>query len=208
MRVASFRRDESGRISLEAVLEATGATVLLGVSAQCGLFGEKAVRTMAAKVDRPIIFPLSNPIERCEATPHDLLRWTDGRALIATGSPYAPVTYAGVTRTIAQSNNVYIFPAVGLGALSVGARRVTDGMMLAAARALGARSPARKDPTAPLLPALDELPGAHPGHRPGGRTRGAGLGHGRRKLRGRGPGGDRGALLGPSLPSAALTPRR
>jgi malate dehydrogenase (oxaloacetate-decarboxylating) len=156
--VASFRRDESGRISLEAVLEATGATVLLGVSAQCGLFGEKAVRTMAAKVDRPIIFPLSNPLERCEASPHDLLRWTDGRALIATGSPYAPVTYAGVTRNIAQSNNVYIFPAVGLGVLSVGARRVTDGMMLAAARALGARSPARKDPTAPLLPALDELP--------------------------------------------------
>ena len=69
------------------------------------------------------------------------------------------MTYAGVTRNIAQSNNVYIFPAVGLGALSVGARRVTDGMMLAAARALGARSPARKDPTAPLLPALDELPG-------------------------------------------------
>ena len=156
--VASFRRDESGSIPLEAVLEATGATVLLGVSAQCGLFSEKAVRTMAARVDRPIIFPLSNPRERCEASPHDLLRWTDGRALIATGSPYAPVTYAGVTRNIAQSNNVYIFPAVGLGVLSVGARRVTDGMMLAAARALGARSPARKDPTAPLLPALDELP--------------------------------------------------
>ncbi|HZJ56325.1 MAG TPA: NAD-dependent malic enzyme [Myxococcaceae bacterium] len=157
--VSGFRHDESGRISLDAVLEATGATVLLGVSAQCGLFDETAVRAMAARVERPIIFPLSNPLERCEATPHDLLRWTDGRALIATGSPYAPVTYAGVTRRIAQCNNVYIFPAVGLGVLGVGARRVTDGMMLAAARALGARSPARKDPSAPLLPALDELPG-------------------------------------------------
>jgi malate dehydrogenase (oxaloacetate-decarboxylating) len=160
--VASFRRNESGHIPLDAVLEATAATVLLGVSAVCGLFGEKAVRTMAAHVDRPIIFPLSNPQERCEATPHDLLRWTDGRALIATGSPYAPVTYAGVTRRIAQCNNVYIFPAVGLGVLSVAARRVTDGMMLAAARALGARSPAKKDPTAPLLPELDELLGLTP----------------------------------------------
>jgi len=155
--VASFGHEPSGDIPLDAVLEATSATVLLGVSAVCGLFGEKAVRTMAARVDRPIIFPLSNPIERCEASPHDLLRWTDGRALIATGSPYAPVTYAGVTRHIAQCNNVYIFPAVGLGVLSVAARRVTDGMMLAAARELGVRSPARKDPGAPLLPSLEEL---------------------------------------------------
>ena len=160
--LAAFGRDTSGGIPLESVLETTGATVLLGVSAVCGLFGEKAVRAMAARVERPIIFPLSNPIERCEATPHDLLRWTDGRALIATGSPYAPVTYAGVTRRIAQCNNVYIFPAVGLGVLSVASRRVTDGMMLAAARALGARSPAREDPTAPLLPALDELLGLTP----------------------------------------------
>lgn len=157
--VSGFPHEASGRVPLDAVLEATGATVLLGVSAQCGLFGEHAVRTMAARVDRPIIFPLSNPMERCEATPHDLLRWTEGRALIATGSPYAPVTYAGVTRRIAQCNNVYIFPGVGLGVLAVGARRVTDGMMLAAARALGARSPARTDPTAPLLPTLDELLG-------------------------------------------------
>src|SRR6516225_7232535 len=88
--LTAFGRDTSGGIPLESVLETTGATVLLGVSAVCGLFGEKAVRAMAARVERPIIFPLSNPIERCEATPHDLLRWTDGRALIATGSPYAP----------------------------------------------------------------------------------------------------------------------
>ncbi|HEY1907282.1 MAG TPA: NAD-dependent malic enzyme [Myxococcaceae bacterium] len=160
--LAGFRRDEAGRVPLQAVLEQLGATVLLGVSAVCGLFGEKEVRAMAARVERPIIFPLSNPLERCEATPADLLRWTDGRALIATGSPYAPVTYAGVTRRIAQCNNVYIFPAVGLGVLGVGARRVTDGMMLAAARALGTHSPARKDTASPLLPPLDELLGFTP----------------------------------------------
>src|SRR5262245_5869134 len=155
--VAGFPRTSTGQIPLQAVVEHAGATVLIGVSAVCGLFSEPVVRAMAARVERPIILPLSNPIERCEAAPGDLLRWTEGRALIATGSPYGPVTYAGVTRRIAQCNNVYIFPAVGLGVLSVGARRVTDGMMLAAARALGARSPARTDPTAPLLPALDEL---------------------------------------------------
>ncbi len=155
--VASFRRNAAGHVPLESVLESAGATVLIGVSAQCGLFSESAVRAMAARVERPIVLPLSNPLDRCEAAPADLLRWTEGRALIATGSPYGPVTYAGVTRRIAQCNNVYIFPGVGLGVLSVGARRVTDGMMLAAARALGARSPARKDPSAPLLPSLDEL---------------------------------------------------
>jgi len=160
--VEGFRRNAGGQVPLEAVLEEAQATVLIGVSAQCGLFTEEAVRAMAARVQRPIIFPLSNPLDRCEATPADLLRWTEGRALIATGSPYAPVTYGGVTYRIAQCNNVYIFPAVGLGVLANGARRVTDGMMLAAARALGTRSPARKDPAAPLLPPLDELLGLTP----------------------------------------------
>jgi len=160
--VAGLPRDSGGQISLDTVLEHVGATVLIGVSAQCGLFRERAVRAMAARVERPIIFPLSNPLERCEATPAELLEWTDGRALIATGSPYAPVTYRGVTRRIAQCNNVYVFPGVGLGVLSVGARRVTDGMMLAAARALGPHSPARRDPAAPLLPALEDLPSLTP----------------------------------------------
>jgi malate dehydrogenase (oxaloacetate-decarboxylating) len=198
--VAGLRHDEAGRIPLEAVLEGTGATVLLGVSAQCGLFGEKAVRTMAAKVDRPIIFPLSNPMERCEATPHDLLRWTDGRALIATGSPYAPVTYAGVTRRIAQCNNVYVFPAVGLGVLSVGARRVTDGMMLAAARAPRSTLAGPEGSDRPAAPAAGRAPRAHPGRSPWpsrGRRR---TRDGRGQPRGRGPRGDRVALLGPSVP--------
>jgi malate dehydrogenase (oxaloacetate-decarboxylating) len=155
--VAHLARTSAGHIPLEAVLGQVGATVLIGVSAQCGLFQEAAVRAMAGRVERPIILPLSNPLDRCEAEPENLLAWTDGRALIATGSPYAPVTYGGVTRKIAQCNNVYVFPAVGLGVLSSGASRVTDGMMLAAARALGPYSPARKDPAGPLLPPLEEL---------------------------------------------------
>ena len=104
-----------------------------------------------------MIFPLSNPTARSEASPEDLIRWTDGRALVATGSPYAPVKYEGRTIPIAQCNNVFIFPAVGLGVVASGARRVTDGMMLAAARALGEHSPARTDPTGSLLPALRDV---------------------------------------------------
>ncbi len=106
-----------------------------------------------------MIFPLSNPTTRSEASPEDLIRWTDGRALVATGSPYPPVRYEGRTIPIAQCNNVFIFPAVGLGVVASGARRVTDGMMLAAARALGEHSPARTDPSGSLLPALRDVRG-------------------------------------------------
>lgn len=112
---------------------------------------------MARKVDRPIIFPLSNPTDRSEATPLDLLRWTDSRAIIATGSPFAPVDFAGHKIPIAQCNNVYVFPAVGLGLVASGARRVTDRMMMAGARALGENSPVLSDPAAPLLPSLKDL---------------------------------------------------
>ena len=114
---------------------------------------------MARKVERPVIFPLSNPTTRSEAGAEDLIRWTSGRALVATGSPYPPVRSEGRSIPIAQCNNVFIFPAVGLGVVASGARRVTDGMMLAAARALGEHSPARADPSSSLLPALRDVRG-------------------------------------------------
>ena len=112
---------------------------------------------MARKVERPIIFPLSNPTSKSEAKAEDLIQWTDGRALVASGSPFAPVSYGGRKIPIAQCNNIYIFPAMGLGLVASGARRVTEPMMLAAARALAANSPALKDPSASLLPPLTQL---------------------------------------------------
>src|ERR1700756_4620958 len=109
------------------------------------------------KVERPIIFPLSNPTAKSEANAEDLIRWTDGRALVATGSPFAPVSFNGRRIFIAQCNNIYIFPAIGLGVVTSGAHRVTDGMILAAARSLAAKSPALNDASASLLPALGDL---------------------------------------------------
>jgi malic enzyme len=112
---------------------------------------------MAKKIERPIIFPLSNPTSRSEAEPADLIEWTEGRALVATGSPFAPVKYRGRSIDIAQCNNVFIFPAVGLGLLASKAHRVSDRMMMAAAKALGDQSPALKDPAASLLPNVATL---------------------------------------------------
>ena len=139
------------------VISQIEATVLIGLSTVGGAFSEPIVREMARKVDRPIIFPLSNPTSRSEATAEDLIKWTDGRALVATGSPYAPVRFKGQVIPIAQCNNVFIFPAVGLGVVASGATRVTDGMMLAAARTLGKQSPARVAPSGSLLPALRDV---------------------------------------------------
>ena len=132
-------------------------TVLVGTSAQPGVFTRQVVETMAAQVERPIIFPLSNPTSKSEAVPSDLIAWTGGRALIATGSPFDPVRYGDRVIDIGQCNNVFIFPGVALGVIASGARRVTNGMFVAAARALGQLSPALHDPSASLYPTLGSV---------------------------------------------------
>ena len=147
---------DGGDISLFDVVRNAGITVLAGVSAQPGAFTEEIVREMARHTPHPAIFPLSNPTSQSEAAPADLLRWTDGRALVGTGSPVAPVEVNGKSIRIAQVNNSYIFPGLALGILVSRARRVSDGMIMAAAKALAALSPARTDKSAPLLPPISE----------------------------------------------------
>jgi malate dehydrogenase (oxaloacetate-decarboxylating) len=156
-RVAGWPRTSNGHIGLADVIGQIKATVLIGLSTVGGAFSEPIVREMARKVERPIIFPLSNPTSKSEAKAEDLIHWTDGRALVASGSPFAPVNYEGRKIPIAQCNNVFIFPAMGLAVVAAGARRVTEPMMLAAARTLGANSPAIKDPSASLLPRLTDI---------------------------------------------------
>jgi malate dehydrogenase (oxaloacetate-decarboxylating) len=153
-RIREWSRTSPAAPGLADVIANTRATILVGLSTAGGAFTESIVRAMASKVDRPIILPLSNPTKQSEAAPGDLVRWTDGRALIATGSPFPPITYEGRRISIAQCNNAYIFPGMGLGVVAARATRVTDEMILAAARTLSAHSPALADPSAPLLPAL------------------------------------------------------
>jgi malate dehydrogenase (oxaloacetate-decarboxylating) len=147
---------DGGDISLFDVVRNAGITVLAGVSAQPGAFTEEIVREMARHTPHPAIFPLSNPTSQSEAAPADLLRWTDGRALVGTGSPVAPVEVNGKSIRIAQVNNSYIFPGLALGILVSRAKRVSDGMIMAAAKALARLSPARTDKSAPLLPPISE----------------------------------------------------
>ena len=154
--VACWKLTGDGAISLLDVVRNAGVTVLAGVSAQAGAFTEEIVREMARHIDRPVIFPLSNPTSKAEATPADLLRWTDGRALVGTGSPFAPVEVNGKLQRISQVNNSYIFPGLALGILVSRATRVTGRMIMAAARMLASLSPARADKSAPLLPPMSD----------------------------------------------------
>ncbi|MGQ0625500.1 MAG: NAD-dependent malic enzyme [Sporichthyaceae bacterium] len=142
--------------TLADVVREVHPTILIGTSAQPASFTEALVRDMAAHCDRPVILPLSNPTSKCEALPADLLNWTQGRALIATGSPFAPVVHDAREYTIAQANNALVFPGLGLGVALSRASRVTDGMLVAAADAL-ARIDTGSGLGAPLLPAVDEL---------------------------------------------------
>ncbi|RDV03211.1 NAD-dependent malic enzyme [Undibacter mobilis] len=145
------------RISLLDVIYNAKPTALIGVSAQAGAFTESVVRGMARHNKRPIIFPLSNPVSCAEANPADIEIWSEGRAVIGAGSPFPPLKRNGHVFPVDQTNNSYIFPGVGLGAIATRASRITDTMFMAAAKALADMSPARSDPNANLLPRVTQL---------------------------------------------------
>ncbi len=154
--VEGWKVADAKKIGLEEVVRNAKLTVLIGVAARAGMFTEDAVRAMAKNAERPIIFPLSNPTSKCEATPEDLLKWTDGKALIGTGSPFEPVKFGGREICIDQTNNSYVFPGLALGIVASRARRVSDAMIMTAGRALAGLSPVEKDRNANLLPPIAE----------------------------------------------------
>ncbi len=154
--VTGWERTFDGRIDLTEVVWRVRPTILIGTSTMAGAFSERIVRQMVAHVDRPVILPMSNPTELAEATPADLIAWTHGRALVATGSPFKPVYYGGRRYEIGQANNALVFPGIGLGVIAAQASRVTDGMLAAAAHAV-ANLTDTSSPGAPLLPAVEEL---------------------------------------------------
>lgn len=147
----------SDRFDLEAIVEAVKPTMLIGTSGVPGAFTEKAVRAMSAQNDRPVFFPLSNPTASSEAVPEDLIRWADGRALVATGSPFDTVVFEGVTHLVGQANNVFIFPGMGLGAIVAEAREITDDMFLLAARTLAEMVSEDRLAAGALYPAVSDL---------------------------------------------------
>ncbi|GLP95407.1 NAD-dependent malic enzyme [Paraferrimonas sedimenticola] len=144
-------------VSLLDVVNNAKPTVLVGVSGAPGLFSENIIKAMASHCEQPIVFPLSNPTSRVEATPENILSWTEGKALVATGSPFPPVVLGEEIVPIAQCNNSYIFPGIGLGVLAVKASRVTDEMLMASSRALAECSPLALNGEGPLLPPLEEI---------------------------------------------------
>ena len=149
--------DDQGRIGLLALVEAIRPAVLIGTSTVAGAFDQAVIEALCRGCERPIVLPLSNPTALAEVTPENLLRWSDGRALVATGSPFAPVMVAGQPRQIGQCNNCFVFPGLGFGALAVGAREVSEAMIDASLEALAAVIPAAADPDAPLMPPLRQV---------------------------------------------------
>lgn len=145
------------RVGLLDVVMNAKPTILVGVSGQAGIFTKAVIESMQVNCVRPIVLALSNPTSQVEAQPADILRWTSGNAIVATGSPFAPVDIGGHRHEIAQCNNSYIFPGVGLGVIAAKARRVTDNMMIAASRALAAESPMARQGRGALLPPLDDI---------------------------------------------------
>ncbi len=143
--------------NLEEVVAQARPTILIGVSGQPGVFTESIIKSMTQNSDSPIIFPLSNPVSRAEATAENIVQWTDGKAIVATGSPFDPVRHNGELHRIAQCNNSYIFPGIGLGILAVRANRVTDEMLLASSEVLAKASPKAAATGADLLPPLQQI---------------------------------------------------
>jgi malic enzyme len=149
--------EPSGRYGLEAVVRRFAPTILIGTSGTAGTFTEAAIREMAARTAEPIVFPLSNPTASSEARPADVLAWSSGRALVATGSPFDPVQAGGRTHVIGQANNVFVFPGIGLGAIVARAREVTDKMFLVAATTLAGLVSAERLGQGALFPPLGDL---------------------------------------------------
>jgi len=154
--VRHWPRDGQGRIDLQTVVEQVRPTVLIGTSTVAGAFDQQVVTAMARHCPHPLILPLSNPTSLAEATPADLLAWTDGRALVATGSPFDPVPRPEGLRQIGQCNNCFLFPGLGFAAVAVGLRAISDGMIDAGLDALAQWIPASRDPLASLMPALSD----------------------------------------------------
>jgi malate dehydrogenase (oxaloacetate-decarboxylating) len=155
--MAQFGFPDAERYDLETVIRYVHPTILIGTSGIAGSFTESAIREMAKHVATPVIFPLSNPTSKTEASPSDIVTWSDGRALVATGSPFNPVSYAGTTHVIGQANNTFVFPGVGLGVILSGAREVTDKMFLAAAQTLADQVTSERLSQGALYPKVAEL---------------------------------------------------
>jgi malate dehydrogenase (oxaloacetate-decarboxylating) len=156
-RITGWALPASGPITLADVVANARPTVLIGTSGQPHAFDQGVIRSMAKHVQRPVIFPLSNPTERSEATPADIMTWTEGRAVVGTGSPFPAIERNEKSFRIDQTNNAYVYPGIGLGAIAIKARRISDAMFLAAARTIAEFSPTRRDPNANLLPPLVEI---------------------------------------------------
>jgi len=154
--ITSWQLQQANTINLLDVINNVKPTILIGCSAVTNAFNEQIIKNMAEYVERPIILPLSNPTERAEATPVDIFTWTQGRAMVATGSPFDDINYNGVNVRIAQCNNAFVFPGIGLGLIAVKAKHLSGATLWAACNALSDHSPVIKNPTAPLLPAIDE----------------------------------------------------
>ncbi|MEM7095972.1 MAG: NAD-dependent malic enzyme [Actinomycetota bacterium] len=147
-----------GALPIDDVIRRSGATVLIGVSGQPGLFPEPVIASLLDNTDRPVVMPLSNPTSKIEATPENIVRWTDGRALVATGSPFEPVVHEGTTHHFSQANNVYVFPGLGLGVVAVGASKVTPTLLMTAAKAVfAAEEGGVADGVLPPLEAVPEV---------------------------------------------------